>query len=54
MRAPSWAFAPCRFQGPFSLPPSSNFICSLPPGFGGRRGTEWNRNSMWGTSPLIH
>lgn len=37
-------------QGP---PSPANFVCSLSPGSGGRRGTEWNRNSMWGTSPLI-
>lgn len=39
-------------QGLSSAAP--NPFCSLSPGFAGRRGSEWNRNSMWGISPLIH
>lgn len=44
----------CSLSVPWD-PPSypANFVCSLSPGFGGRKGTEWNRNSMWGTSLLI-
>jgi len=45
--------------GPWSLaspwrpiPAPANPVCSLSPGAGGRRETEWNRNSMWGSSPL--
>lgn len=40
------ALVPCQ-----SFPCPCNPVCSLSPGSGGRRGTEWNRNSMWGTSP---
>lgn len=47
----SWASVPCQSPGTLLCP--ANPVCSLSSGFGGRRGTEWNRNSMWGASPLI-
>lgn len=50
MRTLSWAFVPCYSPG--ALPRPANPVCSLSPGVGGRRGTEWNRNSMWGPRPL--
>ena len=53
MRAQGPTAGPWSLASPWRpIPAPANPVCSLSPGAGGRREPEWNRNSMWGSSPL--